>query len=737
VKKYAISVALCAALSAHAFNVKDIKYEGLGRISSSVADEMVGFSKGDRFDYDKIGKSILDFYAQGYFDDIWVEEKDGVIIYHFKEKPVIAKIEFAGLSDSERDKMMNELGFKKGDTYDEEKIEKSKKAIVKKIQEDATFGTVVEVDKKEMGEGAVELTYLINNGESIYIDKLYTIGVNKLKRNKILSQAANKEKEWMGWMWGRNDGKLRIEELEYDASRIKDIYMQYGYLDATVSKPLLKADFNSYSAELWYSVFEGEPYTVKSVKVEQKEKVIDDAELYAQLKVTPTSIFNIDKMRKDLDKLKNKIADLGYAFVKVLPDFVKDEKTHTTEVVYTTDPGQKVYINDVLISGNIRTLDSVVRREVYLAPGDLYNLSDMQDSKNSLKRTGYFEDATIDEKRISADKMDLIVKLKEAPTGNIMIGGGYGSYDGLMLNAGINDKNVFGSGLALGFNLDLSAKQTNYDISLFNPRLYDSKYSLGGDVFARKNIAYDYTQNTTGLSVTSGKQIGRHLGASTSYQYSTLKYSEIASSVTYTDDLKNTTKSSITPSLNFDNTDDFYVPRNGISAGTSLEFAGAGGQEKFVKSFSKFGYFQSLEELTSMDIILRYKARLGIFISSSSVSRGEKFYMGGMGTVRGYQSSSIGTKDINNNYLGDTKTASNSLEFSFPMVPEAKMRLLTFMDYGVVGTAKINENARSSYGAGIEWLSPVGPIQIYYSKPVNAKEGDKTSNIDFSIGSRF
>jgi len=737
VKKYAISVALCAALSAHAFNIKDIKYEGLGRISPSVADEMVGFSRGDRFDYDKIGKSILDFYAQGYFDDIWVEEKDGVIIYHFKEKPVIAKIEFAGQSDTERDKLMSELGFKKGDTYDEEKVERSKKAIVKKIQEDATFGTVVEVDKKEIGDGAVELTYLINNGENIYIDKLYTIGIGKLKQSKIMHQAANKEKEWMGWMWGRNDGKLRIEELEYDASRIKDIYMQYGYLDATVSKPLLKADFNSYTAELWYNIFEGEPYTVKSVKVEQKEKVIEDAELYAQLKVTPSSVFNIEKMRKDLEKLKNKIADLGYAFAKVIPDFIKDEKAHSADIVYAIDPGQKVYINNVLISGNIRTMDNIVRREIFLAPGDLYNLTDMQDSKNALKRTGYFEDATIDEKRITSDKMDLIVKLKEAPTGNIMIGGGYGSYDGLMLNAGINDKNVFGSGLSLGFNVDISSKQTNFDISLFNPRLYDSKYSLGGDVFARKYVSYDYTQKTTGLSISSGKQLARYLNASASYQYSTINYSEIASTITYKDDLKNTTKSSITPSLGFDNTDDFYVPRNGITAGTSMEFAGAGGEEKFIKSFSKFGYFHSLEEQLNMDIILRYKARLGFFLSNSSVSRGEKFYMGGMGTVRGFQSSSIGTKDVNNNYLGDTKTASNSVELSFPMVPEAKMRLLTFVDYGMIGSGAINENTRSSYGGGIEWLSPVGPIQIYYSRPISSHSGDKTSNIDFSIGSRF
>ncbi len=745
-KKIAISVALSVALSASAFTIKDIKYDGLSRMSTNVADEMVGYNKGDNFDYDKIGKSILSFYSQGYFEDIWVEEKDGVIIYHFKEKPVIAKIEFVGYSDTDSDKMMSELGFKKGDTYDEEKIEKSKKGIIKKIQEDSYFNTVVETDRKDIGDGAVELTYVINKGEKIYVDKLYTLGVSKLKQDKIMSQTANKEKQWAGWLWGRNDGKLRIEELEYDSARIRDVYMQNGFLDVTVSKPFLKTDFNSYTSELWYTIHEGEPYSVKSVKIIQKTNVIDEKELYEVIGVKANNTFNVDKMRKDLDKIKNKVADLGYAYTKVTPDFIKDEKTHTAEVVYTVDPGEKVYINNVYISGNTRTLDSVVRREIFLAPTDLYSLTDMQDSKNGLKRTGYFEDATIDEKRISNDKMDLIVKLKEAPTGSIMVGGGYGSYDGFMLNMGINDKNVFGSGLSLGFNADLSSKQTNFDISLVNPKLHDSQYSLGGDVFSRKYVATDYTQDTVGVGVTSGKQLTRHLAGSVGYKYSTIKYSSLSAAAlastanTEYHSYDNSSKSSITPAISYDTTDDYYVPRHGMSAGTSLEFAGIGADEKFIKSFSKFSYFYSLDDLTGMDIIMRYKARLGWFVNSSNVSIGEKFYMGGMGTVRGFQSSSIGTKTAGSSgdiYTGDTKTASNSLEFSFPLIAEAKMRFLTFFDYGMIGTSSISENKRSSYGAGIEWLSPVGPIQIYYSKPLNTQTGDRTSDIDFSIGTRF
>ena len=726
-----------SCVSSFAFTITDIKYEGLSRISPLIAEELSGISKGDKFNYDKVGKSILNFYSQGYFEDIWVEEKDGSLVYHFKEKPVISKIEFVGYSDSELEKLTPVVGVKKGDSYDDEKIEISKKAVIKQIEGEGYFNTVVEVDKKELGNGAVELSYVINKGEQIYIEKLTTVGNKKLKKSKILSQAANQEKEWAGWLWGRNDGKLKLEELPMDSARIKDMYMQNGFLDATVSDPFLKADLNTYTATLDYNVAEGSAYTISDVKVELREKVVEEALLLEGLKLKKGEIFNVDKLRKDMEAIKNKVADKGYAYTRVIPDFVKDEKTHTASVVFAVDPGQKVYINNVYISGNDRTLDNVVRREVFLAPGDLYSLTDLTDSRNALKRTGYFEDVTIDEKRISEGKMDLVVKVKEAATGNVLVGGGYGSYDGLLFNAGINDKNVFGSGLSLGFNLELSGKQSNYDISLTNPRLRDSEYSLSGNLFSRKYIAYDYTEKSTGASITSGRQLTRHLSGGLGYQYATIGYSDISANVTRPEDLENTTKSAVTPFLSFDNTDDYYIPRRGMSAGTNLEYAGLGGKEQYAKSYTRFSYFYGLEDAINYDIILRYKARLGWIFNDSKISRGSKFYMGGISSVRGYQSSSIGTKDSNNYYLGDTKTFSNSIEMSLPLVEAAKMRYSLFYVFGMIGTSSFNENNRAGMGVALEWFSPIGPVQIIYAKPLNEKSGDKTSNIEFTIGTRF
>ncbi|HRF56713.1 MAG TPA: outer membrane protein assembly factor BamA [Campylobacterales bacterium] len=736
-KKFS-AIMLAAGVASYALTIKDVKYEGLSRISPMMAEELSGVRKGDQFSYDRIGKSILNFYSQGYFEDIWVDEQDGTLTYRFKEKPIVAKIEFAGESEGDVEKYMSNLGVKKGDSFDEDKVEKSKKAIIKHIESEGYFNTVIETDKKELNDGqALALTYVINKGEKIYIDKLNAVGIKKIKKRKALSQAANQEREWMGWLWGRNDGKLKLDELSMDGARIKDVYMQNGFLDATVSEPFLSADFNTYTATLDYKISEGEAYKISDVKIEQKEQVVDEKELLAELKLKKGAIFNVEKLRKDMELIKYKVSDKGYAFTRVTPDFIKDEKTHTTSIVFMVEPGQKVFINNVIIAGNDRTLDSVVRRDMYLAPGDLYSLTDMTDSKNALKRTGFFEDVTVDEKRVSVEKMDIIVKVKEAPTGNVLVGGGYGSYDGLIFNAGINDKNIFGSGLNLGFNVELSGKQSNFDISLFNPHLRDGKYSLGGNIFSRKYISYDYTEETKGASVTTGKQLTRYLSGGASYQYNTIQYSELSANIVRPQDLENTTKSSITPFLSYDNTDDYYTPRKGISASTSLEYAGVGGKEKYVKSFSKFGYYYGFEDLIDYDAILRYKARLGWIFNDEQIARGSKLYMGGLSSVRGYQSSSIGTKDSQDYLLGDTKTFSNSVELSLPLITEAKMRFSFFFDYGMIGSSSITENTRMGTGVALEWFSPMGPIQIIYAKPLNQKTGDKTSNIEFTIGTRF
>ncbi|HLD22504.1 MAG TPA: outer membrane protein assembly factor BamA, partial [Sulfuricurvum sp.] len=378
-------------------------------------------------------------------------------------------------------------------------------------------------------------------------------------------------------------------------------------------------------------------------------------------------------------------------------------------------------------------------------PGDLYSLSDLKDSRNALGRTGYFESNTIEEKRIDDESMDLIVQAKEAPTGNIQLGGGYGSFGGILLSVAVSDRNIFGSGINVGLNLERSQRTSNYSFNISNPRLNDSDFSGNFSVFNSSTEYDSYTTSALGTSVGVGHRFNRYWSGYMGYNYSKNDYSDIDSTTSTLDPryYANYAKSSVIASATFDNTDDYYIPREGISFSQSIEKAGVGGDADFIKSRTTFGAYQGLQKLTDFDLILRYKARFNYAEETGYLPLGEKFYMGGIGSVRGYQGYSIsptkGTELTTNEpfKIGGTQTFSNSLEFSVPLVPEAKMRATAFVDYGMIGEDSLSEIKRGGYGVSLEWFSPVGPLQLVFANPIGDKPGDDITHFEFTIGQRF
>ena len=742
---------LLTAIFAGAQEIKQIRFEGLLHLSDDIAEEIAGIHPGEPVDIEKVDEAIHKLFAQGYFKDIWVTEEHGVLTFHFVEKPVISQIVISGYGENKKEELLKAIGLKRGDIYDERKIEKAAAMIRGSIESEGYFDTVVEVETTPLENGSVKVEFKVNKGENIIIRKLNLCGAKHLEKSEIEKVLANREHDFMGWMWGFNDGKVKIDQLKYDGPRIRDLYMRHGYLDAKVYDPLLRVDFDQYAAILDFKIDEGAVYKVKAVEIDLAKPVVDPVILKDELKVKPGDTFNIEELRHDMEKIKETIANMGYAYVRVTPDFSKDEKDHTTVVKYRVFPGEKVTIRDVVISGNTRTLDRVVRREIFLAPGDLYNLTDLKDSKAALMRTGYFESVVIDERRVNEREMDLVVNVKEAQTGNIMVGGGYGSYDGFIFNASVNDRNIFGSGLSVGLSTDLSRHRTNFNFNITNPRIWDSDYSAGFNIYHNEYENYDYTEKRFGGSVSLGKQIARYWHASVMYQYYATDISDYPDSlpdhVLYEDTF---VTSAGTLSLRFNNTDDFYLPRHGMIFSASAQYAGLGGDAVYNKDYFTFSIFQGMEDYLDYDLILRYKARVGMIPYVGTVTKdghtydrlpvSAKFYMGGVRTVRGYESGSIGGTIENDGYYyrtGGRYTFSNSVEASVPLVEAAKMRLAFFFDYGMIGDDNFDEFKRAGTGAQIEWFSPMGPITLVFAYPLMKKEGDRTSNFEFTMGQQF
>jgi len=745
VKNKSILLSIALAATMHAEQITSIEYINLTKISLSIANDTVGLRVGDEVNIGKVNAAVKEFYKFNYFDDIIVSTDNGKLQFLFKEKPSIANVDIIGYKSREDDIeiLRKQIGINRGNMYSTKRVKKAKDALLKELEREGYINSVVEVDIENVNENAISVTFNVNKGEEIIIKKVNYFGSENLEESDFEPVIANKEEEFASWFITQNDGELQAEQLQFDGKRIQELYFEHGYLDAKVENPFLEVDFASNQADLDFYIKEGGQYTTNSITIYLNSEIIDPKEIYPELKLKKDRVFNVKKLRKDADYIKTLVADLGYAFTQVNYDIKKDEKNGTADVIFNVVPGEKVYINDVKISGNSRTLDRVIRRNIYLAPGDLFNLTDFNDSKSKLKRSGFFDDVTLDQRRISADKMDLVVKVRETPTGNIILGGGYGSYDKVSVNASLNEKNLFGSGIEFNLSADLSAVENDFNLRLKNPSIRDSKYTGDFNIYNTdqeySQDDYDLDKNTKGFSIGASREVYRNLFAGARY-----KLDFITEDYDYDDDIdeddqaedQDYISSSIIPFVNFDNTDDYYIPRSGIRTGLSVQYAGLGGDSEYIKTKTYLKTFYSLQDSFDLDWIFRYKAQVNLLTDNGQINLGDSFYLGGTKSLRGYKSYAFGPEDalLDEPYK---KMFANSFEMSFPLSEAAKMRWGVFYDYGMIGENSFNDIQRSSTGALFEWISPFGPLQLIFAQPLDDEADDDTSTFEFSLGQSF
>ncbi|WP_257928549.1 beta-barrel assembly machinery complex, BamA/YaeT protein [Campylobacter lari] len=731
---FALSSSLCAA------TIKDIKFEGLSQLSKESAIAISKLKIGQKIDPASIDTAIKNLFDRNYFKDIVVEEKNGVLTFKVIEKPSIGKIDIQGIASNDRKQIESLVGLKPGILYDENSAKEAAEKIKLFYQAKGFYDTVVEIkDEKLSNSSSLKLTFVVNRGENIIIEKVHLSGAKNLSYSDVEPAIANKQREALGWMWGFNDGKLKIFDLANDSSRISDVYLKEGYLDVSVSPAFLNTYTDTYQADLTYFINEGEVYKVKGIKIfnpifsdEENEALAND------LKLSVGKIVNIEKLREDIKTIETKTADLGYAFVQVIPDIQKDKENHEAMIIFKVIPNEKVYIRDVIISGNTKTVDRVIRRELYLTEGNLYNRTDLIDSRNALRRTAYFENVDIKEQRVDDTHIDLIVEVKEASTGAISGGIGYGTSDGILLSASLSDANILGSGMKGSVSIDKGDDTLSGRVSLRNPRVNDSDYSLGGSLYSDRLEWDSYDERNYGFDISVGKTLGRYTSVDLTYNLEQSDIYHLSDRlIAQGYKLGKTYKSSITPSIVFNNTDDYYLPRSGFIASTSLEYAGLGGDQEFISSTTKFNYYQGLEEFIGWDLIYRYKASFYKVWDQGYLPINEKLYLGGIGTIRGFDRRSVSPKNEWGDETGGTIAFANSVELSFPLFDRIKLRGSVFFDYGAIGESSLSQIQRWSTGVGFEWLTPLGALNLVFAKPFNTNSKDDLSKFEFMLGARF
>ncbi len=625
-------------------------------------------------------------------------------------------------------------GIHDGDNYSAGEIEAAAAKLQEALRQAGYIDAKVSVSAKQVSNG-IKVKFNIDKGEPIKIKKVTFIGNKKISDKILEENIVNKPGGFFSWF--TNAGIAVPTQLDYDLARVRDEYLKRGYLDVEIDKPLMKTDFASKSAEVIFNIKkEGEPYRVSSVKIAPIPG-FNINELQKEIELKRGEVFNVEKLRHDLQKLVEMAGDKGYAFANAVPQFRKNDATHTIDVLYTLSLGPKVKIRDVKISGNSKTKDHVVRRYIYLAPGDTFSLKDLKDSKYELQRTGFFDQVELVPKRVSNNAVDLNVKVKEAQTGSITAGVSYGSYDGFGINASISDRNLFGTGIGYSLQVEKTKKSHNYAISVTDPRIFDSLYSLSVGIYHSGYEFIDYTKKEKGAYLSIGRKLTRNLDASIGFNYAKVDYSDYTS---YNIDYESYTKKALTASLTYDTTDDYFTPRKGIYANLFMEYAGFTDNPKdakYLKTEFKGAFYYGLKNKINYDLILRTKLRLGYINDKGNIPRAERLYLGGISYgVRGFSPASIAPMNSNGDRIGGTKSGVLSLEASIPVNFIKNMRFTTFVDYGIIKGSGQTEK-RASLGAQIEWRSPFGPLTFVYAKGLNKKSYDRVSKFEFTVGSKF
>ncbi len=712
-----------------ASNIQTIEFKDLIHLSPLTAKSLITIRENEEYDIKKVDESLKKLFETGYFQNIIVEKNKNKLIFNCIEKPIIYKIEFHNLSEELR-KTLKEQNLipKKGEIFKKERIKTLQEFIKSYYLSKSYFNTIVYV-KKQIKNNKVYLDITINKGQELIITNVNFYGNKSISKSDLIDEIYNQPRDCFSIFPFVNSGTLNIYKLLSDQQTLQEYYLNLGFMDAKVQTPLAITDFDNFSATVDFHIKEGNRYIVKSVNISYPKNIKVNL---PQLELKVDKYFNISALREDLKNIKHAFQNEGYAYAQVYPKIEK--KGNLAYITYEVIPNNIVYINNVIIQGNTKTLDRVIRRNIFLAPKDKFSYKNLIDSKNALQRSGYLEDVKIEQKKVSYNKIDLIVKVKEGLSGSLRAGISYGSYTKLGFNLALTERNVFGSGQSLTINANYSNVSSTYSINLKNPRVFDSLYSLNTSIFKSRFEGISYTEKKNGFKIGIGKEILRNTNLDFSYGYTKTHLYNYDT----TEYIKPTsTKSYIVTSLSFNNTDNFFFPTTGTIAQSAIEFSGIGGDEKYIKVSAAYKYFYPIKNKTYKTVfVLKYKALGGVIKKTGYLPINEKFYLGGMGSVRGFGYYSISPKDSQGTLIGGKYEFITGPEISTPISLKNRLWLSGFIDYGVVGENSLNIS-RSSYGIAVNWVTPMGPLSFIWAWPIKSKPTDDLQKFEFNIGTSF
>jgi len=726
--------------------VAGVLITGNKRIESDAIKRIIKTAPGDILLAKNLSDDLKALYSMGYFDDIRVEAADGaagkIITFKVKEKPTIRKIH---LKDNKRIKdedIQEVLTIRTGSILNINRINDGIESIKDLYREKNYHNVQVAYDVQHRDHNQVDLKFVIQEGEKVRIKSILFEGNSAYADKKLKKLMETSEKGFFSWM--TQSGDLSRQDLSQDIAKLAAFYHNNGYIQAKVGEP--RIEFKDNWIYITIKIVEGPQFKVGNVDL-AGDLIFPKQELLEKLSITQEEFFNREVVRNDVLALTDFYSDEGYAYAEATPKIEKDFEKLNVNIVYDVKKNKQVYFETINISGNTKTRDKVIRRELKVFEQELYSGRGLKRGIRNLYRLDYFEDIKVDTLRGSTDdKMVLKIDVTEKATGSFTFGAGYSSVENAFFTASITQRNLFGRGQTLTFKTELGGRTTSYDISFTEPWLFDIPLSAGFDIYKLERDYDTYDRDSFGGGIRFSYPVFDYTRAYLDYNYDNADIRNVAVDAPNSIlDLEGETvvTSSLSPKLRYDSRNRIFNATEGQQHSISLKYAGLGGDMGFTKIEAETGWFYPLYK--SLVGVLHGKTGYVVKHSGKILPDWERFYLGGINSVRGYGWRDISPTEINRNgYLtkiGGDKFIQFNAEAKFPLLKDQGFWGVVFVDAGNVFNNDEDfqlTDLRKSTGVGVRWYSPVGPIRIEYGYRIDPPEGEESGGRwEFTMGGGF
>jgi outer membrane protein insertion porin family len=742
-----------ATLAFDPFVVRDIRVEGIQRIEAGTVFSYLPVKVGETVTDEKAAAAIKALFATGFFKDVRLEVQRDVLIVVVEERPAVSQIDFIGNKEFDKEalrKGLREIGLAEGRSLDKALLDQAEQEIKRQYLAHGRYGASVVTTVTPLEHNRVGVSFSINEGDVTKIRQINIIGNKVFKEKDLLQLFVLQTPGWMTW-YTKND-QYSKQKLSGDLESLRSYYLNNGYLEFDINSTQVSITPDKKDIYITISLTEGEKYTVSEVKI-GGETLLPQAELQRLVQLKSGDTFSREKLTESTKKITDRLGNEGYAFANAnaVPELDKSAKRVALTIMI--DPGRRVYVRRINIAGNTRSRDEVIRREMRQLEGAYYDGAKIQKSKQRLDRLGYFSEVEVETPAVpnTSDQVDVNFKVKQKATGAVMLGVGMSTTEKLVLSGSVSQQNIFGSGKHVSVQLNTSRVTRNIGLSYTDPYYTVDGVSRGFDVYDRHTnaalLGLGYYTTTTvgggvryGVPLTDIDNLGFGIGAENTKlgvdSSSPQRYQDFVS----TFGSNNTT---IPGTIGWirDQRDSALLPTKGSIMRASAEVGLPGGTIQYYKLTGQAQWYYPI----SRDYTLMLNGEFGEAngMGGKPLPFYKNLYAGGVTSVRGYNSYSLGPRDDLGAILGGNKRLVGNAEFLFPMPGtgvDRSMRLAAFLDGGQVFGAGQNvrlSELRYSTGLAFSWNSPMGPLRLSYGRPLNSKPGDSVQHFQFQFGQTF